>query len=328
MHENGCYPGNVTRLAIHPGLRRRTCLASHHCPAPCGADPDAGPHRYVGPCSDICPIPCPGVHPNAWTAAGRGCDSGFDSGPVTSGSSDSRAGFDPPARRHADHGPFAGRHAEANSGGNGTTTTSSQPHSHRPANPNLAAHPDAGADRNTGACSDPGRAAHGRAGYAQCPAGKRVGALPLALGSNGAAQVHAETAKDGCFTGHWGLNGTTSGMRYALAGGYQINAESMTGLNYCIQPHENFRRITGLKTAVQDAAGNLNSSPDHYGTAISDLFHKVNLGIAWDAHIVWIVHSSRATTSVSGSCRISVGRTWPGWPDHQWSPGGCGPERS
>ena len=116
-----------------------------------------------------------------------------------------------------------------------------------------------------------------------------AGVAPLAQGSNGAAQFHAEAARDGCFTGHWGLDGTTPGMRYVLAGGYQVNAESMTGLNHCIQPHENFRRIIALESAVRDAAETLIGSPDHYGTAISNRFQAVNLGIAWDAHIVWIV---------------------------------------
>ena len=116
-----------------------------------------------------------------------------------------------------------------------------------------------------------------------------AGVPPLELGDNGAAQVHAEAARDGCFTGHWGLDGTTPGMRYALAGGHQVNAENMTGLNYCIQPQENFRRITSLEYAVRDAERTLIGSPEHYGTAISDRFRMVNLGIAWDAHIVWIV---------------------------------------
>ena len=109
------------------------------------------------------------------------------------------------------------------------------------------------------------------------------------LGSNGASQVHAEAARDGCFTGHWGLDGTTPGMRYALAGGYQVNAENMTGLNYCIQPYENFQKITNLESAVRNAAETLINSSDHYSTVISHRFRKVNLGIAWDTHIVWLV---------------------------------------
>ena len=70
------------------------------------------------------------------------------------------------------------------------------------------------------------------------------GVPPLAMGTNVAAQVHAESARDGCFTGHWGLDGTTPGMRYNLAGGYQANAENMTGLNYCIQPLSSHSRTT------------------------------------------------------------------------------------
>ena len=109
------------------------------------------------------------------------------------------------------------------------------------------------------------------------------------LGTNAAAQVHAESARDGCFTGHWGSDGTTPEMRYALAGGYQVNAENMTGLNYCIQPYENLQRIADLESAVRDAANGLMDSPDHYHIATAGQFKKVNLGIAWDTHIIWLV---------------------------------------
>ena len=118
---------------------------------------------------------------------------------------------------------------------------------------------------------------------------ERAGVPALLLGTNAAAQVHAESARDGCFTGHWGSDGTTPGMRYALAGGYQVNAENMTGLNYCIQPYENLQRIADLESAVRDAANGLMDSPDHYHIATAGQFKKVNLGIAWDNHIIWLV---------------------------------------
>ena len=111
----------------------------------------------------------------------------------------------------------------------------------------------------------------------------------LVMGSNGAAQIHADAARDGCITGHWGLDGTTPGMRYAIAGGYQANAENMTGLNYCIQSHENFRKITNLESSVRSAAKGIQDSGSHYDTIVSEHYRKVNIGIAWDNYIVWIV---------------------------------------
>ena len=51
------------------------------------------------------------------------------------------------------------------------------------------------------------------------------------VGQQWSAQVHAKTATEGCFIGHWRLDGTTPGMRYDLAGGNLINAERMTGIN-------------------------------------------------------------------------------------------------
>ena len=111
----------------------------------------------------------------------------------------------------------------------------------------------------------------------------------MVLGTNGAAQLHAEAARDGCFTGHWGLDGTTPGMRYASAGGYQVNAENVTGLNYCIKARDNFQRISNLDVAVRKAVNGLSASPGHNNTPMSEQFLKVNLGIAWDTHIVWLV---------------------------------------
>ena len=112
----------------------------------------------------------------------------------------------------------------------------------------------------------------------------------MVMGSNNAAQIHAEAARDGCFTGHWGLDGTTSGMRYAIAGGYQANAENVAGLNYCIQSHENFRKITDLESTVRKDAKALLDSISHQRTLTSKHYRKVNIGIAWDNYIVWMVH--------------------------------------
>ena len=114
------------------------------------------------------------------------------------------------------------------------------------------------------------------------------------MGTNAAAQVHAEAARDGCFTGHWGLNGTVPGMRYNLAGGYQVNAENTVGLSHCIRRYENLQTIASLESEVRDAAKALLDSPDHFGTLASGHYRKVNIGIAWDNYIVWLVQQFEA----------------------------------
>jgi len=60
-----------------------------------------------------------------------------------------------------------------------------------------------------------------------------MGLTPLVLGSNVAAQLHAEALSDECFLSHWGLDGLKPYMRYSLAGGYQANAENVAGSSYC-----------------------------------------------------------------------------------------------
>ncbi len=117
----------------------------------------------------------------------------------------------------------------------------------------------------------------------------RVGVSPVTLGTNGAAQAHAEASRDGCFTGHWGLDGTSPGMRYALAGGSQVNAENATGLNHCVRASERLQEVTDLAAAIADAQESLAGSPSHHRTMVSPYYEKVNIGIAWDQHTVWLV---------------------------------------
>ena len=117
---------------------------------------------------------------------------------------------------------------------------------------------------------------------------ERAGAPPVTMGVNGAAQVHADAALEGCFSSHWGLDGTTPGMRYALAGGQQINGENMNGHNYCIQPHEYFQRLDPVRDLRMDMDG-LVSSPGHLRTILDPHYRKVNLGFAWDAYNMIIV---------------------------------------
>ena len=45
-----------------------------------------------------------------------------------------------------------------------------------------------------------------------------------------AAQLHAESLPESCFSSHWGIDGLKPYMRYSLAGGYQRNGENGNGV--------------------------------------------------------------------------------------------------
>ena len=116
-----------------------------------------------------------------------------------------------------------------------------------------------------------------------------AGLNPVVLGSNGAAHIHADHLQENCIAGHWAMDGTTANMRYALAGGQQINGENVSGLNYCIQPWENYTRIVNPAKPLQQAMDGLMNSPGHRATILTPEYRKVNLGISWDDYNMTIV---------------------------------------
>ena len=116
-----------------------------------------------------------------------------------------------------------------------------------------------------------------------------AGSPAVTLGNNGAAQVHADQLLKNCLTGHWGLDGTTAGMRYALAGGQQTNGENVSGINYCIQPWDNFARIVNPAQPLRKSMTGLMGSPGHRATILNPQYRKVNLGIAWNHYNMVVV---------------------------------------
>lgn len=111
---------------------------------------------------------------------------------------------------------------------------------------------------------------------------RRAGVREVALGSNAAAQLHAEAALDNCFLSHWGMDGLKPYMRYTLAGGYQSNAENGSGLSYCIKGRDNFRLNDSVKAAMREAMEGLMGSPGHRRNILDPTHHQVNIGLAWD----------------------------------------------
>ena len=115
-----------------------------------------------------------------------------------------------------------------------------------------------------------------------------AGLDPVIQGDNPAAQTHADSMLDGCFSSHWGLDGLKPHMRYSLAGGYQSSAENVSGLSYCIKPWENYVG-TSLERDIREAMEGFMQSPGHRDNVLDPHHARVNLGLAWDDYNVMVV---------------------------------------
>ena len=107
---------------------------------------------------------------------------------------------------------------------------------------------------------------------------------PVVLGDNFAAQLHAESSLENCFSAHWGVDGLKPYMRYTLAGGYQSNAENGLGLDYCITARENYRPLGNIEERIQEGMDVWMDSPGHRDNILGELHKKVNIGLAWDRY--------------------------------------------
>ena len=117
----------------------------------------------------------------------------------------------------------------------------------------------------------------------------KAGNGPVTLGNNVAAQLHAEAALANCFSSHWGLDGLKAYMRYSLAGGYQSNAENMSGFDYCHTASSGYAAIVSIEEEIREAMNGLMASPGHQDTILWPWYSKVNVGLAWDSHNFFVV---------------------------------------
>ena len=83
----------------------------------------------------------------------------------------------------------------------------------------------------------------------------------VTLGSNSAAQLHADAALQTCFASHWGLDGLKPYMRYSLAGGYQSNGENGSGSDYCIRSSDGYRRIGSIDQEIRETMEGWDGQP-------------------------------------------------------------------
>ena len=107
---------------------------------------------------------------------------------------------------------------------------------------------------------------------------------PLILGDNIAAQLHAESALENCFGGHWGIDGLKPYMRYSLVGGYQPNGENVSGPGFCATASDGYQAIDDIKQEIREAMEGLMNSADHRCNILSDRHKQVNIGLAWDRY--------------------------------------------
>ena len=116
-----------------------------------------------------------------------------------------------------------------------------------------------------------------------------AGLRPVVMGDNPAAQIHAENSLAGCFSSHWGLDGTKPYMRYFLAGGYQTNAENVAGHNFCLASPTGHPSLRDIEFEIRNAMLGLMGSPGHRDTILNTTYRKVNLGLAWDRYNLQVV---------------------------------------
>ena len=116
-----------------------------------------------------------------------------------------------------------------------------------------------------------------------------AGLDPVVLGDNAAAQLHAEASLENCFSSHWGVDGLKPYMRYSLAGGFQSNAENVSGRDYCIKASDGYRANGPAKQEIREAIEGLMDSPGHRDNILRPWHRKVNVGLAWDRYNFQVV---------------------------------------
>ena len=123
----------------------------------------------------------------------------------------------------------------------------------------------------------------------------KAGVAPVVLGDNIAAQLHAESALENCFSSHWGIDGLKPYMRYSLAGGYQSNAENVFGLSYCIKASDGYRASSSIEEEIRvsmygrHGSGGLMDSGGHHRNILDPWHRKLNVGLAWDRYNTMVV---------------------------------------
>ena len=116
-----------------------------------------------------------------------------------------------------------------------------------------------------------------------------AGVLPVVLGDNYAAQMHAEASLANCISSHWGPDGLKPYMRYSLAGGHQSNGENVAGRDYCVKDGDGYLAIRSVKEEVGELMEAWMASPGHRRNLLYRTHRKVNIGLTWDHYNIHAV---------------------------------------
>ena len=113
------------------------------------------------------------------------------------------------------------------------------------------------------------------------------------LGTNPAAQLHAEAALEGCYNSHWDQWGLKPNHRYTLTGGTGAGGENWHGSLHCIKAEDNYASHEDMIQEMREAIAEWMESPGHRKQLLNPVHQLLNLGIAYDRYnIVAIQHFS------------------------------------
>ena len=113
-----------------------------------------------------------------------------------------------------------------------------------------------------------------------------AGVPPVRLGSNPAAQLHAEHGLQNCILSHWDQWGLKPNHRYSLAGGTGAEAENVAGTSSCIRGagSSRYTKIASREAEVSEHMEGWMNSPGHRRTILNPAWTRVNLGMAFTAY--------------------------------------------
>ena len=119
------------------------------------------------------------------------------------------------------------------------------------------------------------------------------GIPPVRLGTNPAAQLHAEAAMEGCYSAHWDRWGLKPSHRYTITGGTGAEGENVSGLDYCIKAQDNYRANEAMNDEVNETVQGWMGSPGHRRNLLDPAHTVLNVGIAHDKYnTVMVQHFS------------------------------------
>ena len=111
-----------------------------------------------------------------------------------------------------------------------------------------------------------------------------AGVPPVRMGSNPAAQLHAEASLDGCYASHWDQWGLKPSHRYTRTGGTGAGAQNVYATGYCVGLLEGHLPILSMAEEVAEAVAEWMRSPEHRRILLDPAHTALNMGVAHDRY--------------------------------------------